>query len=175
MGFVREELLLHVGGDFELGFSAPLGLRLLANHCDHALVIPRLLDEIASPAAHRFHRQIDAAPGGHHHHRGSVAVRLQAGQQIQPFGAGRGVARIVEVGHDQVEGLVAQGAQQRTGRVDRHGLAALAFEQQPHGFQNIRLIVANQYPDRLRCWDGSTGRLHHTHHHIRRSQSTFCA
>ena len=104
----RKELLLHVGGDLEFALAAPHGLRLLADGGQQAVVVPGLLDEIAGAAAHRFHRQIDVAPGGHHHHRHGVALRFQAGQQVHAFLAGGGVAGVVQVGEDQVEGAAAR-------------------------------------------------------------------
>src|ERR1035438_4048032 len=41
----RKELLLHVSGDFHFGFAPPFRIRLLADHRDHARIVPRFLDE----------------------------------------------------------------------------------------------------------------------------------
>jgi hypothetical protein len=126
---------------------------LLAHYGNHAIVIPGLLNEIASAPAHRFHGQIDTAPGRHHNHRRRIALRFQAGQQIEPFRAGGGIAGVVEVGQNQVEGLAAHRAQERSRRIHGDRLAALPLEQEAERFQYIGLIVTDQHADRV---DGSS-------------------
>ncbi len=129
MSLAREKLLLDVGGDFELRLAPAVGIRLLADDADHAIVVPGLLDEIAGPAAHGFHRQIDTAPCGHHHHRGGIALSIQAGQQVEPFFARSGVAGVIEVGQDEVESLCAHGTKQRAGRIHCDSLETLPLQQ----------------------------------------------
>ena len=145
----RKQLLLHVGGDFELRFAPPLGIGLLANGCHNAVVVPGLLNEVAGAASHGLHGKIDIAPGGHHDHRRGVALRVQAGQQIEAFFAGGRVARVVEIGQDEVERFGARGSQQVARRFYGDGLPALSFEQQAHGFEYVHLIVTNQDPEGL--------------------------
>ena len=126
------------------------GLGLFANRGEQALVVPGLLDEIAGAAAHGFDREVDAAPGGHHDHGRGVALRFEAGQQVHAFLAGGGVARVVEVGQDQIE-VVRRGPLRSSARGESTvtAFAALAFEQEPQGFQHVGLIVADQHAIRF--------------------------
>jgi len=51
-------------------------LHLRAHDRQDAGVLPRLLDEVAGAAAHRLHRHLDAAPGGHDDDRqGRIVAR----------------------------------------------------------------------------------------------------
>ena len=80
-----------------------------------------------------------------------VALRLQAGQQVHALLPGGGVAGVVQVRQDQVEGRPPRTvSQQRCGRIGRHGLPALALQQQPQGLQHVGLIVADQHTVRFR-------------------------
>ena len=64
-------------------------LDLLADGGHQALVVPRLLDEVAGAAPHGFHRDIEIAPGGHHHYRGVIALAFEAGKQVDALLARR--------------------------------------------------------------------------------------
>ena len=66
-------------------------------------VVPGLLDEVAGAAAHGFDGQVHAAPGGHDDDRKRAIEGLDAVEQVEPFLAGGGVARVVEVHQDGVE------------------------------------------------------------------------
>jgi hypothetical protein len=54
--------------DRPAGWRVPK-LDLRADDRLQPLVVPRLLDEVAGAAAHRFDRQVHRAPRGHHDHR----------------------------------------------------------------------------------------------------------
>ena len=66
------------------------------------LVLPRLLYKVARAAAHGFDRQIHAAPSRHHDDRKHGVHRLDLRQQLKPFLAGGGVARVVQVDEGSV-------------------------------------------------------------------------
>ena len=61
-------------------------LDLRANDREHALVVPRLLDEVARAAAHGLDGQFDGAPGGHDDDRQRRVERLELREQRQAFG-----------------------------------------------------------------------------------------
>ena len=105
--FAREELLLDVGRDLQFALAPAHRLGLFPYGGQQAVVVPRLLHEIAGAAAHGFHREIHIAPRGHHDDGNRVALSLQAGQQVHAFLAGGSVARVIEVGENQVERTAA--------------------------------------------------------------------
>jgi hypothetical protein len=86
--------------------GAPQGapqLDLSAQRGEEPGVVPRLLDEIPSPPAHRLDGLFDAAPRRHHDGRKSRIEALELGNELQAFTAGGGIARVVEVEEDGVE------------------------------------------------------------------------
>jgi hypothetical protein len=93
--------------------TAQFGLR--PDDRQQPLVVPRLLDEVARAAPHRFDRDVHRAPGRHHHHRERFVGGVDALQQVEPFLARRGVARVVQVHQDDVEVLQFESAQQLRG------------------------------------------------------------
>ena len=142
----REELLLDVGRDLQLGPLAPLRLGLFADRGHQAVVVPGLLDEVAGAAAHRFDRDIEAAPRGHHHHRRAVALLFEAGEQVHAFGAGGGVAGVVEVHEDQIEDLRRGScASALRGESTATACQPSPFEQEAQGLEDVGLIVAHQH------------------------------
>ncbi len=143
---VREEFLLHVGGDFQLRFLSPPTVGLFADGGDHAVVVPGFLDEVAGAAPHGFDGQVHAAPRGHHDHRRMAALRFQAGEQVETFFSGGGVAGVVEVRQDEIERLRARGLQQRPRRIHGARLVPVSLQKQAHGLQHIGLVVAYQNP-----------------------------
>ncbi len=161
-----EQLLLHGGGDFQFRLPPPARIGLLANGRDQPLVLPRLLNEIARAAPHGFHRQIETAPRGHHHHRSGVALGLQAGQEIHALRARSRIARIVEVQQDQVEGLAARPIQQGGRRFHRHRLPALTLQKQPQRLADVRLVVAHQHPKIGKQRSHGFGSIHSRCSHI---------
>ena len=72
---------------------------------------------------------------------------MDARQQVQALLAGGSVARVVEVDQQHIVFAMAQFLQQRLRRAHTIHLDAVRAEQQLHGFQDVRLIVGNQYPD----------------------------
>ena len=60
-------------------------LDLIPENRDQALVLPRLLHEVARSEAHRLDRQVDRAPRRHHHHRQRAVEADEARQQVEPL------------------------------------------------------------------------------------------
>ncbi len=119
-------------------------LDLGAQRGEQPVVVPRLLDEVAGAAAHRLHRLLHAAPGGHHHRRQGGVEGLELGDQLQALAAGGGVAGVVEVEQHGVEvGGLHRGehARGRGGGLDR---VALALEQQPQRLADVGLVVRDE-------------------------------
>jgi hypothetical protein len=77
-------------------------LDLTGEDVDERGVDPWLLDEAARPPAHRLDGRVDCAPAGHHDHRQMGIERSRARDQFEAFASGRGVARVVEVGQQQL-------------------------------------------------------------------------
>ena len=109
-------------------------------------VVPRLLNEIAGAAAHRFHRQLHRSPGRHHDHRQRCIQIQNSLQQLKPFLAGGCVACVVQVHQDRVEVARFNGMEGGGGSGDGFRHIAFGFDQQAEGFQHVRLVVGNQDP-----------------------------
>jgi hypothetical protein len=145
---LRQQALLDMARDFELalGFLAllvPIGL--FFDGRQQSRIVPRLLDEIDSAAAHGFDGQIDARPCRHDHHRNPGVASQQLIEKIQTLIAGGRVARIVHVHQDQVEARAIGSGQGAARRIDGLGLMARAFQKQTDSFENIDLIVTHQH------------------------------
>ena len=111
-------------------------------------VLPRLLDEIARAAAHRFDRDLDAAPRGHDHHRERRVVPAQLRQEIEALLAGRRVARVVQVHQHDVVLVAVDRLQDRRRRPGRIDLEPLGLQQQAQRLEHIRLIIGDENPRR---------------------------
>ena len=107
-------------------------------------VVPGLLNEIAGPAPHGLHGQLDRPPGRHHDHRQVGVEGLNAVEQVKAFLAGGGVARVVEVHQDGVEIARFNGVQSGRGRSDGLGLITFALDEEAEGFEDIGLIVGDE-------------------------------
>jgi len=107
-------------------------------------VVPRLLDEITSATAHRLDRAVDAGPGGHHHDRGRRVERLEARQQVEAFGAGGGVPRVVHVDQQGVEVALVERGKDGAGRGGGVHLVALALEKEFEGLEDVLLVVSDE-------------------------------
>ena len=95
---------------FQLAGAAQ-GLVQLGVHADElrqALVLPRLLNEVAGAALDAFDGQIDVAPRRHHDDRQARIDLLNARQQVEAFLAGGSVARVVQVDEQHVVVALAQ-------------------------------------------------------------------
>ena len=123
---------------------AQFGLR--AQDRQQARVLPRLLHEVARAAAHRFDRDVDAAPGGHDDDGQRGVERAQVVEQIEPFLAGRRVARVIEVHQDDVELAAFDRGDDAGGRGGGLNLIALGLEQQAERFEHVGLIVRHEDP-----------------------------
>ena len=113
---------------------------------EQARVLPRLLHEIARAAAHGFDGEVDAAPGGHDDDGQRGVERAQVVEEIEPFLAGRRVARVVEVHQDDVELAAFDGGDDAGGRGGGLNLIALGLEQQAERFEHVGLIVRHEDP-----------------------------
>ena len=132
---------------------------------EQAVVVPGLLHEVAGAAAHGFDGEIHIAPGCHDDDRHGIALVFEVGQEVHAFLAGRGVARVVEVGEDEVEVIGAGGTEQRLRRVRGDGLPALSLEQEPEGFEDVGLVVADQDAVGLSLSVGGSRSVHRGHPH----------
>ena len=90
--------------EFELTRSAQglVQLSMNADDRDEALVLPRLLDEVASAALDALDGEIDVAPRGHDDYRQARIDLLKASEQIETLFAGGSVARVVEIDEQNV-------------------------------------------------------------------------
>ena len=76
---------------FRFGFQALSALQsamqfdLGTQDGQQALVLPRLLNEVARAAAHGLDSQSNIAPGRHHDHRDAAIEGHDLGEQVQPF------------------------------------------------------------------------------------------
>ena len=107
-------------------------------------VVPRLLDEAARAAAHRLDRGVDGAPAGHHDDREVRIETAGARDEVQAFASRRGVARVIEVGEQQLVGPLLQVGEGGVGRGDEVGIEVGSFQQEPQCLEHIRLVVGHQ-------------------------------
>ena len=120
-------------------------LDLRADDRQQPRVVPRLLDEVARAAAHRFDRDLDAAPRRHDHDRQRRIDALDPRQQVQPFLAGGRVARVVEIDQGDVE-LARLERREHAGRRGRGlELEPFGLEQQPQRLEHVGLIVGDEH------------------------------
>jgi len=117
---------------------------LCAKSCQQAGVIPGLLYEVARAVAHRFDGEIDGAPGGHDDDGKRGGGLLEAGEEIESFGAGSGVASVVEIDQRSIEVLTLHGGKHRGRR--RSGVYEVAFrlEKKAESFEDAGLVVGHQ-------------------------------
>ena len=154
---VRDQVRLPVAAQHQvLGFEPlaaaqrPRQLDLRPHDGQEPRVVPRLLDEVAGAAAHGFDRDVDAAPGGHHHRRQRRVHGPHGVQEVEALLARGRVPGVVQVHQEDVELLVLErgdDAGRRGGGVD---LIALALEQQPQRFEHVGLVVGDEQPARRR-------------------------
>jgi hypothetical protein len=119
-----------------------------------ALVVPRLLDVVASAPAHRLDGAWNAAPGGHDE---QGQCRIQGADplhQVQSLLAGRRVARVVQVENGQVEvGRLEAFDRLARGARGRHVIPLVA-QQELEGVEHVRLIVGDEDARGLRICHG---------------------
>ena len=109
-------------------------------------VVPRLLDEVARAAPHGLDGHFDAAPGGHDHDGKRRVDRLDAGEKIQAFFARRRVTRVIEIDERDIE-IASLDGREHAGRGRRRFEdEALCLQQKAQRFEDVRLIVRDQYP-----------------------------
>ncbi len=150
-----------IGDDVRLSFAAqhqvlglealsaaqrPAQLGLRPHNRQEPRVVPGLLHEIAGAPPHRFDRDLDAAPGGHHDD-GQGRIDVADGvQEVEPFLARRRVPRIVEVHQQDVVFLVIDRRQNAGWRRSRLDVIALGLEQQSKSLEDVRLVVGDEEP-----------------------------
>jgi hypothetical protein len=84
-------------------------------------------------------------PRRHHDDRERGIEALDAREQVEPFLAGRRVARVVQVDQRDVELTRFDGGQHAGGRRRRFELEALGLQQQPQRLEDVGLIVGDQH------------------------------
>ena len=75
---------------------------------EQPFVFPRLLNEVACAAAHRFYRQVNIGPGRHHDDGSRVVLCNNLRQEIETLAAGSCVPCVIQVDQD---GIVRAGSQ----------------------------------------------------------------
>jgi len=139
----QQEVLL-----FELSplSQRPAQFDLRPQDCQKALVLPRLGDEIAGPATHGLHRQLDAAPGGHDHDGQGAVDLLDLEQKVKALLSRGAAANVVQVQQRDVEVMLGHSAKNLRRRAGRLDPVALGLQQQTQRPQHIGLVVTNQNP-----------------------------
>ena len=86
VGF-KDDLRDQAALGFEMFFVAQraTGFDLSPQGADELGIFPRLENEIADAAPHRFDGQLDAAPGGHDDDGQRIIERPHSVQQVKPF------------------------------------------------------------------------------------------
>jgi hypothetical protein len=95
-------------------------------------------------APHGFHGQVHRAPRRHHHHRNGRVDLLDLLQQVEPFGARRGVARVVQVDQHAVVVALPERGQDGGRRLDGVDQVAVRLEQQAERFEDVALVVGDE-------------------------------
>ena len=108
------------------------------------LVVPRLLDEVAGAPAHRFDGEVHRTPRRHHHHRQRRVELLDLLQQVEPLGARRGVARVVQIDQHRVVLALAERGHDRRRRLDGVDQIAVGLEQQPERLEDVTLVIGDE-------------------------------
>ena len=124
--------------------QSAIQLDLCAQDCQQALVLPWLLDEVASAAAHSFNRQSHVAPGRHDDDRDAAVEGNDFGEQVETLLAGGGVASVIQVDENSVVKLAGQSFACGRGRLCSIDLKARGTKQQFDGFENVRLVVGRE-------------------------------
>ena len=108
------------------------------------LVVPRFRNEIARAPFHCLDREIDRRPCRHHDKGQGVIDRLDPRDYIESLLTRSGIARVIEIHHQ--EGIIAffERIQHGTERSHRVCLIALAFQQDAQRFEYVPLIIGNQ-------------------------------
>src|ERR1035438_3407915 len=115
-----------------------------ANERDQALILPRLLDEVACAALDGFDGQVNVAPGGHDDDWNARIHLVDAGEEIEAFLAGGGVARVVKVDEYDVVVVLADRIEEQLWRANTADVDALRGQKQLDSLENVGLIVGDQ-------------------------------
>ena len=117
---------------------------LRPNNAEEPIVVPRLRDKIARAAFHRFHRQIDRCPSRHYDKGQGVIDRLDPRDYIESLLTGSGIARVIEIHHQ--ERIIAFFERIQHGPERSRGLCliAFAFQQDAQRLEHIALVIGNQ-------------------------------
>ena len=107
-------------------------------------VLPRLLKEVAGPAAHGFHCQVNIGPGRHHDDGRRVVHGNDLRKEVEAFPTGSCIPRVVQINK---EGIVGAGGQclPNQGRGSRRlDFVSLRAQEKIDGFENMLLVVRSQ-------------------------------
>jgi len=100
--------------------------------------------------AHRFDRDFDAPPGGHHDNGEGGIDRLDARKEIEPFFAGGGVAGVVQIDQRDIEFARLDGGENRGRRRSGLELETFGLEQEAQRLEDVSLVVRNEHAWRAR-------------------------
>src|SRR5271170_3228348 len=113
-------------------------------------VLPRLLNEVARPAAHSLDGDFDVGPCGHDDDWKLRIQRSHLRQKVETLLPRSRIAGVIQIDQQRVVRPIAQGIEHhlwRTGPVDT---IALGPHQQLDRVQNMRLIVSHEQARRVR-------------------------
>ena len=137
-----QDFVLHLQA--ALAPERPRQFGLCADDAQEPRVVPRLLHEIAGAAAHRFHGQLDASPGRHHHHGKSGVDRPKLRQQVKSLLSRGRIPRVIQVDQDDVELVRGDRLDNLRGLDRRFRLVAFSLEQQAQSREDVRLVVSDK-------------------------------
>ena len=132
-------------------------LQLRAQDAEHAGVVPRLLDKVRRAAAHGLNGEIDVGKGCHDEDGETGVVGTDGGEQVQTFLAGGGVAGVVEVDEEAVEGVGGEVLEDGGGIARGLEVEALGFEEEVKGLEDAGLVVGDEQACGLRVRWGVRG------------------
>ena len=113
---------------------------------EEALVVPGLLNVVASPAPHGLDRALHAAPRSHHDNGKRRVQVAESGQEVEALSTRRGVAGVVQVDERGVEFALPDPGQ-RLCRTRCHlGGKTRRHEEKSKRLDHVRLVVGDQDP-----------------------------
>lgn len=136
---------LEFSGNFFAASSAAnaSAIELRAKNSAKSAVVPRLLNEVAGSALHRFHRDFDAAPRRHDDDREVAIDFANRFDKRQAFIAAGGIACVIQIEQSQIELPRANGVNNGRRRTSKFNQETFVAQSKAKRFANVRLIVCN--------------------------------
>ena len=116
-----------------------------AQHLHERLVVPRLGDVAPRAAAHRLDRRLDVGPAGHGDERHVRLRGLEIRDEVEAFGARRGVAGVVEVHEHRVHVVRGEVPADVLHRRRNLGVEPRRAQQQPQRGNDVGLVVGDEH------------------------------